>query len=402
MRVFFQQRMHAHQKNIQRYLKYIFNDHFALLMTFLLGAAGLSYSNWLKSLDSSFVYGKWLLIVLWAFAVTVGRFASLTQLADQVFLLPKETQMRPYLTSARRYSSVLPLGIGILIIGAGMPLYVVLTKQPFTMFFVFLLQFLFLKSSHLYLQQLTFFQETKQLQQGMTAFFWLINGISWLLALFWTPFVGLAVSGVGWLVMVQLTWRKLHMPLDWEMLIAMEQKRLYRMYRFINLFTDVPQITATVKRRKYADLLLRWIPAQQQETYTYLYMRRLLRGSEYSGLVVRLLLLGVIALWFVQVWWGALVVGVVGLYLIGFQLLPLAQQYQYQPLTQLYPIKRDVQLKSFQKVVGLVLLFVTLVFAVVGSMKQVSMMHTFFFWIGLLSFDGLFCYAYLPMRLKRL
>lgn len=401
MNAFFQTRMHAHQKRIQRYLKYVFNDHFALLMTFLLGAAGLSYSNWLKSIDASFIYGKWLLVIVWGLAVTMGRFASLTQPADQVFLLPKEAQMRSYLTSARRYSYYLPMGVAVLIIGAGMPLYVVVTQKSFWLFFLFLLLFGLLKGSQLYLQQLLFFQGTNQLHKTLAVAFWLFNFLAWLTAIFVTPFVGVLLAGFFFLFIVQRTWVRLNAPLDWEILIATEQKRLYRMYRFINLFTDVPQITATVKRRKYADPLLRWIPRDQKHTYTYLYLRRLIRGTEYSGLVIRLLFLGGLSLWFVDEWWLILLVSIVWLYLIGFQLFPLAQQFQYLSLAQMYPITRKTQLQSFQKVVGATLLVATFILGIIGGFNELTGLSRMGIWLGMLSFDGFFCYLYLPMRLTK-
>lgn len=58
MKEFFRQRLNLHQKNMQRYLKYVFNDHFALTMTFLVGGLGLYYSNILKTLPKGFIWGR--------------------------------------------------------------------------------------------------------------------------------------------------------------------------------------------------------------------------------------------------------------------------------------------------------------------------------------------------------
>ncbi|MEL5940452.1 ABC transporter permease, partial [Tetragenococcus halophilus] len=49
MKAFFQARLKKHQKRILRYMKYVLNDHFVLMMTFLLGGIGFYYSNWLKT-----------------------------------------------------------------------------------------------------------------------------------------------------------------------------------------------------------------------------------------------------------------------------------------------------------------------------------------------------------------
>lgn len=39
-------------------------------------------------------------------------------------------------------------------------------------------------------------------------------------------------------------------------MIQKEQNRMHRIYKFIQLFTDIPEVSSTVKRRKYLDPLL--------------------------------------------------------------------------------------------------------------------------------------------------
>ena len=92
-------------------------------------------------------------------------------------------------------------------------------------------------------------------------------------------------------------------------MIHMEETRLHRIYRFINLFTDVPQITAAAKRRKYLDGLLNRIPFGQETDLSLSICSPLLRGEQYSGLFFRLTLIGVLVLFFVQEWWLSLGVG---------------------------------------------------------------------------------------------
>ena len=61
--------------------------------------------------------------------------------------------------------------------------------------------------------------------------------------------------------------------------------------------------------------------------------------EQYSGLFFRLTLIGVLVLFFVQEWWLSLGLGCMFLYLIGFQLLPMYNEFQYMILTHLYPIE---------------------------------------------------------------
>ena len=142
-------------------------------------------------------------------------------------------------------------------------------------------------------------------------------------------------------------------------MIQLESNRLQRIYRFINLFTDVPQVAASVKRRKYLDGLLTKIPKDQGHTYLYLYARRMLRGSEFSGLYLRLVVIGGLLLYFVNEIWFSVGLGALFLYLIGFQLVPLYNQFQYVVMTQLYPVPSQQKTKALRQLL-LVLLLVAL------------------------------------------
>lgn len=70
MKGFFSQRLQRHQKQMSRYLRYVFNDHFAILSTFLMGGLGLYYSNLLKTLLGRSLKGDRIAIDL------VGTFVS--------------------------------------------------------------------------------------------------------------------------------------------------------------------------------------------------------------------------------------------------------------------------------------------------------------------------------------
>ena len=125
MKGFFSQRLQRHQKQMSRYLRYVFNDHFAILITFLMGGLGLYYSNFLKTLPRPFPQGGIVLLLIWLALLSVGKLATLVKPADLIFLLAKEKQMADYLAQALRYSMWLPFGVSFLVVGATMPLVVV-------------------------------------------------------------------------------------------------------------------------------------------------------------------------------------------------------------------------------------------------------------------------------------
>ena len=64
MEELFQRRLQLHQKQMMRYLRYVFNDHFVLACTFLLGGIGLYYSDLVKKLPEGFLPGQFLVIFI--------------------------------------------------------------------------------------------------------------------------------------------------------------------------------------------------------------------------------------------------------------------------------------------------------------------------------------------------
>lgn len=401
MDVFFQQRVRQHQKKMQRYLRYVFNDHFALTMTFLVGGIGLYYSNVLKTLPSPFPIGKFLLIVFWMITLHIGRFASLTQLPDQVFLLPKEKQMRKYLEKALNYSLYFPLGVLFLTTAMSMPLVVVATgKATFSQTLLFIGTIWGLKYSHLIIQRVAFFQEMWQ-QKKIAYLFWLvISTVILALGIWLTPWLSLIVSSLQVFFFYQWLWLKMDAPIDWEKLLYGEQTRLRRLYQFINLFTDVPEVQGQVKRRAYFDFLFSKIKFSQSNTALYLFSRHFVRGTEYSGLYLRLTLIGSLILYFINDFYFTLGIGSLFLYLIGFQLLPLAQRFRYVTTFQLYPIKQEQTKKALQQLVFILLLGTTILFSMITWISLPTAAMALLASVTYLAVTLLFTFVYLPIRLK--
>lgn len=111
-----------------------------------------------------------------------------------------------------------------------------------------------------------------------------------------------------------------NMGLKWDRLINQEEKRMASFYRLANMFTDVPKLRDTVKRRKWLDLFLNRISFSRENTYLYLFSRAFLRSSDYLGLFVRLTIIGALAIYFISFGMGQILLGILFLYLTGFQL----------------------------------------------------------------------------------
>src|SRR5699024_2620355 len=82
----------------------------------------------------------------------------------------------------------------------------------------------------------------------------------------------------------------------WEIMIEKEEQRLQRIYRFIQMFVDVPHIKTRIRRLKWLDRPLNWF-SQHYPTAPYYYiLRTMTRNSEYSLLILRVTIIGAILL----------------------------------------------------------------------------------------------------------
>lgn len=401
MKELFATRLKQHQKQMMRYLRYVFNDHFVLACTFLLGGVGLYYSDFVKTLPANFLPGKLVILIVLVGLLHVGTFVSLTKPADQVFLLPKEVQMQDFLNRAFRYSLWFPFAV--LVLGAGflMPLYVVSTQQSYWAFFPLVLLLWSLKVAFLYLRRYQLVQNPWLASRCYPL--WLVtSGAMLAVALWFSPWLGLIGSVLLALVYRELLLKRVKQPLAWDKMIATENRRLQRIYRFINLFTDVPQIATSVKRRKYLDGILALIPKDQGHSYLYLFSHRLLRGSDFGGLYARLLVLGSLLLYFVTERWFSIGLGCLFLYLIGFQLAPLYNQFQYMVMTQLYPLPQKQKARALQQLIVGLLLFAGLVFTLVSCFVYPDWVERAWLLGSFSLFSLIFGYLYLPRRLKKM
>lgn len=397
---FFNQRLGLHQKKMMKYMRYVLNDHFVLVCLFLVGGLGFYYSNLLKELPANFVWGLPIVGVIWFLILPVGHLVTLIEPADTTFILPKERQMGGYLQKGLRYSLVFPVILSGLIVGISMPLYVVSTGYGFNNIIWFVLMLWFLKYSHLTILRLACYQGTVSKVQQLKLFWYAASLIAIAVSLYLTPLAGTGAALLVTLAFSQTTKAGARL-LDWEKMATLERSRLYRIYQFINLFTDVPEIEAKVKRRKYLDGLLARIPFKQSNTYLYLFMRRALRGSEYSGLYLRLVIIGGILIFTLQDFLFATGVAALLIYLIGFQMIPLYSQFDYISFIQLYPVSQKTKQASLQKMIASLLGIASLVFAGV-ALTQLSVIDSLLLFAILIGETVLFVWFYVPARIRKM
>ncbi|KRL14326.1 ABC transporter permease [Schleiferilactobacillus perolens] len=368
MKELWQSRQRHHLTQQIKYLRLVFNDHFMIALIFLFGALGVSYANALKTVTAPLWWGAPLLIIgFWAL-LQMGKLASLFFAADAVFLQPQEANMQAYVRGAWRYSHVLPLIILTFLGLLAAPFAIQGAGLTIIQWASFLVALLLLKSADLSVQSMALFVGQSE---NNTRWYWfsqLINIASLALTIYLPNYVAIggAVLALIWEIQANRRAQQIAQKgrIDWLPAIAQEERRQFRIYRFYNLFTDVPGMVASAKRRKYLDIFLPRQSLSPQHTFTYLYTRGFLRGTEYLGLFLRLTVIGAVILYFVNTWWLAALVAALFIYLIGFQLLPFAGQYQNNVMTFLYPVTKRTQRQAFLHLLTILLGLTWLVFLI--------------------------------------
>lgn len=399
MQALWQKRVQKHIQEQVKYLRLVFNDHFVIAIIFLLGALGYTYANAVKGLDPQAWWLKPVLSLVLLAAVSFGRLATLLKEADSVFLLPKESGLVTYLKSARLYSSWLPLIAMAFVTLLVAPLLLITKTVPAWHIAVVLITLVIIKDRRFSIQLRQWYQaDETQATKGLSLILDLAIIASQLYQ--WLNLVGVLVAlGLACYQRQQLARVQKTQLFDWLAAVGAEDSRMGRIYRLYNLFTDVPGLSSQVKRRRYLDGLLKPITAKPANTYLYLYARGFLRGTEFSGLYIRLVVLGGIILCFSHIWWLSLALGLLLIYLVGFQLLPFYNQYDQIIFTHLYPVPTTKRIQAFSQLMRTLLLLQALLFSVIllvtlGMTIQVglSVLALFVLVIGFVQF-------YLPKRL---
>lgn len=399
---FYMKRLSRHMKRMMKYMRYVLNDHFVLVMLFLVGGLSFYYSQFLETLPQGLKLISLITGVFWLILLHFGNVATLAKEADQVFLLPKEKQLKGYFSRSLIYSCVFPFVVIFFLGGLTMPLLLVGTGQPLLDFIWFLPMLWLLKGGHLLIQYYRLFQHEHQTNRHARIIWTAFSLLSIFLGIFAEPWLGLILAVVQFAFLYWLYWIKNDEALNWERMIDLEEERMHRIYQFINLFTDVPEVSGKVKRRKYLDPILHKIRLKQSNTYLYLYARRMLRGSEFSGLYLRLVIIAGVLLYFLQDFYFSLGISVLFIYLIGFQMIPLYGQFKYMVLTHLYPVSKKQKLAALQKLLRWLLIVASILFGAIAFFALSMSVSSLLILAALLVETFAFIQVYLPYRIKKM
>ena len=345
MKDLFLKRKQAFRKECVGYLRYVLNDHFVLFLLVLIGFLAYQYSQLLQDFPENHWPILLFLGIVSALLLAWGGVATYMEVPDKLFLLVAEEEVKSYLKGQTSRSLV----------------------------FWTIVQTLFL---------LLFAPLFLAMGYGLPVF------LAYVLLL-----------GAGKYLVFRHKASKFftEIGLDWDYIISQESKRKQVLLRFFALFTQVKGVSNSVKRRAYLDFILKTVQKVPGKIWQNLYLRSYLRNGDLFALSLRLLLLSLLAVIFIKQSWIATAVVVLFNYLMLFQLLALYRAFDYQYLTQLFPLERGEKEKGLQEVIreltGFVLL-VQLVVALITFQEKLAL-------LALLGAGLVLQILYLPYQMKR-
>ncbi|EFM30888.1 ABC transporter permease [Streptococcus mitis] len=345
MKDLFLRRKQAFRKECVGYLRYVLNDHFVLFLLVLIGFLAYQYSQLLQDFPENHWPILLFLGIVSALLLAWGGIATYMEGPDKLFLLVSEEELKSYLKGQTVRSLVFWTIVQTLFLLLFAPLFLAMGYglPVFLVYVLFLGVGKYLVFRH---KASKFFTET---------------------------------------------------GLDWDYVIAQESKRKQILLRFFALFTQVKGVSNSVKRRAYLDFILKAVQKVPGKIWQNLYLRSYLRNGELFALSLRLLFLSLLAVIFIEQAWIATAVVVLFNYLLLFQLLALYHAFDYQYLTQLFPLEKGEKEKGLQEVIRGLTGFVLLVQLIVGLITLQEKLAL----LALLGAGLVLQVLYLPYQVKR-
>lgn len=397
---FWTKRFSEHMKETSRYLKYIFNGHIAVAMLFFISALAYYYQQWLQELPEDFPTA-WIIAIAFGFMASYSPVRTLLQEPDLVFLLPAEYQLGDYFTRCLYYSYVVQLYVIFLISAALGPLYFASYPELGTQYYLMMIGVVLIVKVWNMVSNWWMLKErnprTRAIDQLVKAllnvaiFYFFAQG-EWVYA----SIVTIMLVGV---VLYTYTISKRKAGLAWDLLVSKDQQRMRTFYRIANMFTDVPHLKNTVKKRHaIVRALVNGIPYRQEKTYSYLYRITFIRSSDYLGMYLRLIAIGGLAIWFVPNVWVKVAFAILFLYLSAFQMMTLWNHHRTIAWLDLYPVKKEWKEEALLSWLKQIMLFQTFVFGLL-FIFQWNLLGLVLVWVGGSIFSYVFIHSYVKQKL---
>ena len=329
----FETRVRKYQKKSMKYMRYVLNDHFLIVLFFLFGFIMVQYSSWIQSIRVLELPLLGLLGALLAGVPFFGGVATLLEPADGIFLSVVGQDFKAYLQKAIRRSWMLPILVMLASTGIIFPIVAQAFGTNLSMFVkLFLLQ-VFFKD--------LLFRCTKYAYRGVLHFTWVEKLGIYMIAV--ANFFGMFLwISEGWSIVllvipvllsifVEQYYGKAAFVYQFDKMIEMELERQQRIYRLFALFVDVPMLHKPhAHRRTYLDGVLKMLVGNQPSGHRYLVSRTVIRTSQYMSLLLQLAVVSFVVALFSQPYYWNFIVNALLMMLLGFQLVGVIQSANTQ------------------------------------------------------------------------
>lgn len=329
----FETRVRKYQKKSMKYMRYVLNDHFLIVLFFLFGFIMVQYSSWIQSIRVLELPLLGLLGALLASVPFFGGVATLLEPADGIFLSVVGQDFKAYLQKAIRRSWMLPILVMLAATGIIFPIVAQAFGTNLSMFVkLFLLQ-VFFKD--------LLFRCTKYAYRGVLHFTWMEKLGIYMIAV--VNFFGMFLwISEGWSIVllvipvllsifVEQYYGKAAFVYQFDKMIEMELERQQRIYRLFALFVDVPMLHKPhAHRRTYLDGVLKMLVGNQPSGHRYLVSRTVIRTSQYMSLLLQLAVVSFVVALFSQPYYWNFIVNALVMMLLGFQLVGVIQSANTQ------------------------------------------------------------------------
>jgi ABC-2 type transport system permease protein len=309
----------------------------------LFGAVIVYYAQFIRDLHE----GSWLIKIAALAIMVLASFVKVLPLyleeADEIFLLPKEGQIKIYLAGARNIAIGFAIIFNILIAAAMLPIFVK-TNELWYLLIILIVAIIIS----------------------------LINITNKLNRLFYSD--GL---------------------FNWELAIKTEERRSHRLYSVINMFVDVKGFTTSVKRRRLFDFITNSIKKTQNNIYLYLFSKILVRDNIYFSLIIRLFILANLILVFLNGGIISIIISALFLYLLLFQIIPVYRAAD----NRIFPVKPELKVIALQKIIYVIsLVYIVATQLCFGSLDIRERLYL----LGAnVVIAGLMALWYLPRKLRK-
>ncbi len=309
--------------------------------------------------------------------------------ADIIYLMPAETRLSSYFRKSMLYSAfmnVIKLLTMMIIIGPLLKSEII--NSPFLIIFSGLIilnihlnwieQWLPTKLQ-MFMHRLVRFLSLNVILYFMFIGMWTIGGLIFI------------INSILWFCVFDNKAR----GVNWEYLIRKEEQSLLKIYKFINIYIDVPHLKHSFKRRHFLGWWVKKVISYKQtSSFVYLFSHLFIRYDEFYYLFIRLSLIGFSIIYFYPAYSWMIAFPV--LFITGYQLLPL--QYSLNDSSRIYPLSTNTIKKAFMKFLMILLILQIVFLNLAYFIHAYHMKAVFMIFIELL-FIYWFVYFFVPKRI---